>query len=283
MHTDLSAQYRAYFNTYINEIERLTALCGAHAIDSVMGDEWFSAFKSQEISLDFKFSTVQASHESILKNDFQGIIKIFRFREEEADIKNIPSPILITPVFTAFNLPRKERGKSAFSALCDTLIANRNHIHHLGIDAANTDNASELKSNISYLKKSILDCITFLQYFKNIVNENGVTYLDAVYRINEELESSYKIVRYHTLAVIRNERLDVTPERFSEICRELHITTFVKKETHYFESNDYEGDLRAVKAVIKSSAVTKKNILPAVISVAAAATVLLILLIILFS
>jgi hypothetical protein len=177
MHTDLSAQYRAYFNTYINEVERLTALCGACAIDLVMGADWFSAFKQQEIALDFKYSTIQPDHKDILKNDFQGIIKIFRFREEAADIKILTDPILITPVFEKFSLPRKERGKSAFSALCDTLIANRNFIHHLGLDAANTDNASELKSNIAYLKKAILDCIAILRYFRNVTDNFSKPFL----------------------------------------------------------------------------------------------------------
>ncbi|MBR5529735.1 MAG: hypothetical protein IKU57_04585 [Oscillospiraceae bacterium] len=268
MHKDLAAQYRAYYTAYISEIERLTAICGAYAIDSVMGKEWFAKFKEQEVALEFKLATVKVDQKTIFNNDFQGIVKIFRFREEEGDVRNyLKSPVLITPVFDAFNLPRKERGRSVFSAICDTLIANRNLVHHLGLDAANTENAYELKGNIYFLKKAIIDCVTFLQYFKDVTDPKGRPYIDLVYQKIEELEKTCNIVRYHTLAVIKNEDLKITPEKFAEICQDLYITTAVIKGIYYFETNDYESDLRAIKTVLKSKSnvPVKKSRWPAVV------------------
>ena len=227
----------------------------------MMGKEWFTKFKKQEVALDTKLATVKDSQKTIFSNDFQGIVKIFRYREEDGDVRyyNLQSPVLITPVFEAFKLPRKDRGRSAFSSLCDTLIANRNKVHHLGLDAANTDDANELRSNISFIKKAILDCVAFLEYFKDVTDEKGQPYIDLVYHKIEELEQNYKILRYNTLDVIQNEKMDISPEQFSQICQELYISTLVIKGVHYFESNDYEADLRAIKTVAKRSPWSSMN------------------------
>ena len=72
----------------------MTALCGAQAIDSVMGKEWFAKFKKQEVALDTKLATVKDSQKTIFSNDFQGIVKIFRYREEDGDVSIIISSLL---------------------------------------------------------------------------------------------------------------------------------------------------------------------------------------------
>ncbi len=261
MNTNLVNQNKAFTDCY-SEIESLVAICGAKAIDNIMSQNdpnWFAAFKQQEASMPEARRTVQPYHTSILDSDFQGIVKIFRYRELPSDIVNVVNPILVSDVFNHYNLPDRSCGPKAFSELCNTLISNRNLVHHVSAEAISGNDENKIKSHIIQCKKSIFDCIRFLEYFSDVRDSNGVSYLDRASQKLDQTEKSLGISSYNIPELLSREDINISIRDFVDLCADLHFDTYYRNGIAYLETENLGTSLAVIKTVIERTPQKPKN------------------------
>ena len=253
-------QNKLYTECY-GEIESLVAICGAKAIDTVMSADdpnWFAAFKAQEAAMPDSRRTVQPYHTSIYDSDFQGIVKIFCYREVAADVGG-SSPIIISDVFDRYNLPAKTCGPKSFCELCKTLIANRNLVHHVSAEAISGNDEKKIKAHITQCKKSIFDCLRFLEFFPDVCDSDGMSYLDKANNKLSQTEKNLGISSYNIPELLCRENINLTVKDFVDLCADLHFDTYYRNGIAYLESDNIGTTLAIVKTVLERTPAKKKS------------------------
>ncbi len=243
-------------------IEKRVTLCATEVIDAAMSEKnpnWFSAFRGKEIKLT-ENAVIERRHNTIRDLDFQPAIKLFLFRESKADYGDADT-WNISYVFEKYNLPRTYSADkpSRFKKLVSNLIFSRNELTgHLSADEIEamllTATEKELEDIIFKYRESIQELISFLAYFPEAKGNYPETYFEFAKNLLAETEKKYDIIKYHALAVIGNEGLDISENDFADICRNIRVNTSTVNGVLYFETDDYARTIQIIKAMLETRA-----------------------------
>lgn len=285
------------FAQCFDTIEKRVTLCATEVIDAAMSEKnpnWFSAFRGKEIKLP-ENAIIERRHNSIRDLDFQPAIKLFLYRESKVDYGDADT-WNISAVFDKYNLPRTYSADrpSRFKKLVSNLIFSRNELTgHLSAEEIEamllTASEKELEDIIFKYRESIQELISFLAYFPEAKGNHPVTHFEYAKNLLAETEKKYDIIKYHALAVIGNEKLEVSEQDFAEICRNIRVNTSTVNGVLYFETDDYARTIQIIKAMLETRATAavvprpesikeKVNYLPAISIIACLLLVLGILL-----
>ncbi len=285
------------FAQCFDTIEKRVTLCATEVIDAAMSEKnpnWFSAFRGKELRLP-ENSVIERRHNSIRDLDFQPAIKLFLYRESKVDYGDADT-WNISAVFEKYNLPRTFSADrpSRFKKLVSNLIFSRNELTgHLSAEEIEamllTATEKELEDIIFKYRESIQELISFLAYFPEVKGNHPVAHFEYAKNLLNETEKKYDIVKYHALAVIGNENLEVSEQDFAEICRNIRVNTSTVNGVLYFETDDYARTIQIIRAMLETRATAavvpraeptkeKVNYLPAISIIACLLLVLGILL-----
>lgn len=270
------------YDRCFREIERYVLICAGDIIDIAMSEKnanWFSSFwnaEKQLIENQKNNETNNAEKQgdgskkktnklpvidekkidsitSIKKMDFQGIIKIFKYRKKQ-----------ISHVYNKY----PQCNSPEFNTLLETLIANRNSISaHLSIESIetmkSTSNTKEEEMLLFEFRHAVMHLIDFLEFFPEFCGDDGKSYLEKAKKSKEETERILNAVQYPIETVINDENLGISPAEFFAICNALYINTRSEKGKSYFYSDDYNRSIHSIKSyyeLMKENDKNSKNI-----------------------
>lgn len=237
-----------------NDIQELTTTCGITVIDTVLSGvdaDWFAKLKQEEKGINPDSNRiVNETRDKKFPNpfhmDFQAVMKMFIYRKEK-----------VMPVCEAFQDVTLTESKhdSPFLLTVDHLIDIRNDIiGHLNGAQIKHKNGAELDSEeeqrlIFKYREGVLECISFLSYFKTVLDDDGVSFYEKAKARRRELEKKYNVVQYPIDVAIKNERLKISVMRFAEICADVYINTYTENGVSYFFTDDYNHAIQVIKVV----------------------------------
>ena len=264
------------------EISDMTTTAGVTVIDTVLSGldpDWFQKFKKEEKGVTPESNRIvnETRDEKVpspYNMDFQAVMKMFNFRKEKVEPINEAYSLGITP----------SKYDSPFLLTVNNLIDVRNDIvgHLDAIQIKHKNNAkfdSEEEQRLIFkYREGVLECVTFLSYFKDVKDEDGQSFYEKARAVRRRLEKIYNVVQYPIDVAIKNERLRINVARFMEICNDVYINTSSESGKAYFYTDDYNHAIQVIRVVanLKKTPEQRKNNLLLILFVALAVAVAII-------
>lgn len=196
-------------------IQDQLTLCLTKVIEQSMfhtlGSDWYFLIKEDDVKSSSKAPPILEGVSKIEHCDFQSLLKLMVFRE------NIRNAVIET-----WNIDYSDT-KRSFNSLLRQLMNYRNNTAHNNAEEIERELSGKESNRILDTDRSITDMVKLAMIFKDVKNDEGISYYEVISKIQQNYEKGKRKNQYSVPETLKKEKLNITPGEFIDIVHQNNI------------------------------------------------------------